>query len=145
MKNLLLALFALTALFANLGCPSSASPANCALEFSLNEPFALSHGAVACPKDMKGFTIRFDAVSSDSRCPIGVQCIWAGRADAVLTFAHGTASETATLASGDLSQGGKGEAVFHGYTVKLENVEPQKEEGKKIEQKDYKVRLIVTK
>lgn len=145
MRNSLFALLAFAAMFASLGCPSPKPPDNCAIQFGLNESFTLNQGIVACSKDMIGFTIGFDSVAGDSRCPVGVQCIWAGRADVVLTLAHGAASESVTLASGDMSQGGKGEAVFHGYTVKLENVEPPKEQGRNIEQKDYKVRLVVTK
>jgi len=73
-----------------------------------------------------------------------VQCIWAGRADAVLTLGRGTNTRSVTLASGDLGQGGTGEVTFERFKVKLESVEPAKEEGKPIAQKDYKVKLLVT-
>lgn len=143
MKN---GLFALIAVCVFLGCPT---PKHCNISFNLNEPFTLDQGATAC---LIGgdFNLHFDQVSSDSRCPIGVQCVWAGRADVVLALATGVETQavktqSVTLASGDMSQGGAGETTFEGYTVRLENVAPPAQEGKKIEQKDYRVKLLVTK
>ena len=124
-----------------LACPT---PRECSIHFDLNKSFSLDHGATACAPDDKGLSIRFDSVSGDSRCPEGVQCIWAGRADAVLTLTHAGVSQKSTLSTGDFSQGGAGETTFSGFTVKLENVEPPAIQGQKIEQKDYKVRLVVT-
>ena len=140
MKNSLFALFALVALLASLGCPP---PKHCDVNFGLNESFTLDQAASACLKD-GDLSIRFDSVPSDSRCPVGVQCIWAGRADVALTLSQGAATEQVVLASGDMSQGGAGEAAFNGYTVKLQEVAPPKTEGKPIEQKDYKVKLVVS-
>jgi hypothetical protein len=139
-------LFALVAVFVCFGCPS---PQHCDVKFAPNESFTLNHGATACLKN-GDFTIQFVEVSGDSRCPTGVQCIWAGRADVVLSLATGVETQavktqTVTLASGDMSQGGAGEATFEGYTVRLENVEPYPQEGKVIEQKDYQVKLVVAK
>lgn len=139
-------LFALVTVFICFGCPS---PQHCDVKFALNESFTLNHGATACLKN-GDFTIRFGEVSGDSRCPIGVQCIWAGRADVVLSLTTGVETQaiktqTVTLASGDMSQGGSGEVTFEGFTIRLENVEPPKQEGKIIEQKDYQVKLVVTK
>lgn len=114
-------------------------------KFELGKEFSLAQGATVQSADGQMFAIRFDSIAGDSRCPVGVQCIWAGRADVALTLSQGTASQNVTLASGDMSQGGAGEAAFNGYTVKLQSVEPPKMEGKNIEQKDYKVQLVVSK
>ena len=142
MKNSLFAVFASFALLALMGCPP---PANrCDLRFEDGEPFLLGQGLTACLNGAEALTIRFDSVSGDSRCPVNVQCIWAGRADAVLTLGRGTNTRSVTLASGDLGQGGTGEVTFERFKVKLESVEPAKEEGKPIAQKDYKVKLLVT-
>lgn len=141
MRNNLFALFALVALLACFGCPPSQ---HCDVKFGLNELFTLQQGTTACLKD-SDLTINFHSVSGDSRCPVGVTCIWAGRADVVLTLKLGDKEQPATLASGDMSQGGTGQVVFEGYTIKLENVEPPKKEGETIEQKDYRVKLSVSK
>lgn len=141
MKNIIPALIAIFILFILAACPA---PRECAVRFDLNNTFDLSQGATACAAGDDGLSIRFDSVSGDSRCPVGVQCIWAGRADAVFTLSQAGATKTATLSSGDMSKGGAGETTFNGFTVKLENVEPPAKEGQKIEQKDYRVRLAVT-
>lgn len=142
MKNSLFAFFASFALLSLMGCPA---PGNkCDIHFEAVEPFSLGQGMTACMNDADAFSVRFDSVSGDSRCPVGVQCIWAGRADIVLTLSHGTTSKTVTLASGDLGQGGTGEADFERYHIKLENVEPAKKESGPVAQKDYKVVLSVS-
>lgn len=143
MKN---SLFALVTLFVCFGCPS---PQHCDVKFDLNESFTLRHGAIACLKN-GDFTVQFTEVSGDSRCPVGVQCIWAGRADVVLSLTSGVETQAVktqsiTLASGDFSQGGVGEATFEGYTIRLENVEPPARAGQPIQQKDYSVKLVVLK
>lgn len=143
MKNIFPALIATLLLLSWTAC---LTPRECAVRFDLNNAFDLNQGATACAAgdDNDGLSIRFDSISGDSRCPVGVQCIWAGRADAVLTLSQGGTTQTSTLSTGDLSKGGAGETAFNGFTVKLENVEPPAKEGQKIEQKDYKVRLVVT-
>ncbi|MBP6827569.1 MAG: hypothetical protein KA165_13490 [Saprospiraceae bacterium] len=140
MKINLLAFFGLIVLLAGTGCPAPTS--DCPVRFDLNKSFQLGHGATACLSD-GDLTIRFDSIAGDSRCPLGVQCIWAGRADAVLTLGHAKNSQTATLSSGDTGQGGVRETVFEGYTIKLESVEPMTEQGKTIEPKDYRLMLTV--
>jgi hypothetical protein len=141
MKNNLFALLALVAILICFGCSESQ---HCDAKFGLKEPFTLQQGATACLKD-SDFSIHFHSVSGDSRCPVGVTCIWAGRADVVLTLKLGEKEQAVTLASGDMSQGGTGQTTFEGYTVKLENVEPPKKEGENIEQKDYRAKLTVSK
>lgn len=123
------------------GCSESK---NYDVKFGLNELFTLQQGATAGLKD-GDLSIHFHSVSGDSRCPVGVTCIWAGRADVVFALKMGEREQPATLASGDMSQGGTGQVVFEGYTIKLENVEPPKKEGETIAQKDYRVKLSVSK
>ncbi len=140
MKNNFLVLIAALFLFTLLACPN---PRECNVHFDLNKSFSLDQASTACAHDDKGLSIRFDSIRGDSRCPEGVQCIWAGRADAVLTLSQGETSQTSILSTGDMSQGGAGETTFNGFKVKLENVEPPARQGQKIGQKDYKVRLVV--
>ncbi|HEX8691911.1 MAG TPA: hypothetical protein VF746_05810 [Longimicrobium sp.] len=45
----------------------------------LNQPFTLRTGQTAVVSG-EGLSVRFESVPSDSRCPTGVQCIWAGNA-----------------------------------------------------------------
>ncbi|HET7234105.1 MAG TPA: hypothetical protein VFJ16_29095 [Longimicrobium sp.] len=50
-----------------------------AVQARLDEPFRLAQGQVATVADTR-LTVRFTGVESDSRCPVGVQCIRAGEA-----------------------------------------------------------------
>ncbi len=38
--------------------------------------------------DATPWTVRFDSVIEDSRCPTGAMCVWAGRAEVQLTMTH---------------------------------------------------------
>lgn len=140
MKKSTVFLLFVPALFLCFGCPN---PEKCDVRFQPSQPFALDQGKVACSNDDGRFSIRFDSVTADSRCPVGVQCVWAGRADLALTMSVGGTSQSVVLAIGDLGQGGAGETTFEGYTIRLESIEPPAQEGRKIEQKDYKAGLRV--
>lgn len=113
-------------------------------KFDLGKPFTLNQGQT---KQIAGedFSIMFDKVSSDSRCPKDVVCIWAGRADCVFACAQGGASETVTLSTGDFSQGGSGQASFNGYTIVLNSLAPARTATGEVPQKDYTATLTVTK
>jgi hypothetical protein len=64
---------------------------------AVDEDFDLAAGATATI-DGGSFTLTFDKVAEDSRCPTGVQCIWAGNGAVVLTVAPpGAASYSVTL------------------------------------------------
>jgi hypothetical protein len=52
----------------------------------LGQPFELKFGETAKLSDAP-FKVTFDSVLEDSRCPIKVQCVWAGRVVVSLTAA----------------------------------------------------------
>ncbi len=139
MKNSLLVSLAFVTLFACFGCSNS-----CDVNFNLNQSFVLAQGGTACYSSDNTFTIHFDAVCSDSRCPINVQCVWAGRADVLVTLKHGATVQSVTLSSGDLGQGGTDQVVFSGFTVKLTDIAPPNQQGQTIPQSAYQATLIVT-
>ena len=59
-------------------------------------------------------------MESDSRCPIEVDCFWAGDASVDLLFAQGTSSGSATLHT-TLNPHS---AVFNGFTITLLSLAP---------------------
>lgn len=111
--------------------------------FSLDRPFTLVIGQTGSFKKMPDFTVRFDKIASDSRCPQGVECITAGQADVVLTLSKGGKSTTLTLpfiipnGTGNVTQ-------FEGYTVRVLGVAPMKFKGKELDPKDYNIVVKVT-
>jgi hypothetical protein len=111
----------------------------------LDQEFILGVGESIGLEGPDGYKIQFDSVSSDSRCPEGVQCIWAGKADAVITFSQGASSQAITLSTGDLSQGGKAQAAMGPYTLFLKAISPAKKKDAVIAPNAYKASLLIQK
>ncbi|MFN0174816.1 MAG: hypothetical protein ACKVU0_09240 [Saprospiraceae bacterium] len=111
----------------------------------LGEDFTLGVGERICLAGEPANTIRFDSVVGDSRCPDGVQCIWAGRADCLFSLTIGDQTQQVTLVTGDLGKGGEGETKFGVYTLKINAIAPAKKQGPPIPQKDYRATLVLMK
>jgi hypothetical protein len=86
---------------------------------------------------------------SDSRCPLGVNCIQAGKAMVAFKLTKDEKAETLNLESKGLCQAEDGscgsEGKAHGYTVKLINVLPYPTEPKTDGTKAVFAKLIVSK
>jgi len=89
-----------------------------------------------------GTTLRitFSAVESDSRCPIEVDCFWAGDASVDLSFSHGTNSSSATLHT-TLNPTS---TVFDGFTIRLLSLAPDQSEENPIDPTTYVAFVQVT-
>jgi hypothetical protein len=70
-------------------------------------------------KSLNGISVTFNSITEDSRCPVNVNCIWAGRVVASVTLAKGgTTTQTVSItASGE-------PVVFSGYKVSITDVQP---------------------
>jgi hypothetical protein len=91
---------------------------------------------------VQGLALRFEGVSADSRCPLGVTCIWEGDAVVIVTAsqppAAGSALELHT--SGRFPQEGA-----HGpYRIELLLLAPQPREGEPVAPGLYRVTLRVS-
>ncbi|WP_333864133.1 hypothetical protein [Sphingobacterium sp.] len=79
-------------------------------------------------KSLKEFpiTIKFKGISEDSRCPEGVNCIWAGVAVAEIEIMEkSTKPVQLNLATMDMQERGyQKSAYFNGYAISLQNVLP---------------------
>ena len=104
------------------------------------EPFELKARETRELAD-RNLRVRFDSVSQDSRCPIGVQCVWAGDAAVELTLEKPpAAAETRTLhTSGRFDR----ETDYAGLVVRLVSLEPNPRDGATIAPEDYRVTLVV--
>ena len=83
-------------------------------------------------------SVRVDSVVSDSRCPVDVQCVWAGNAAVWLLLRADT--EPGTTASVNTTVEPR-TASFSGRTITLVGLEPAPRQGQTIGQGDYRVRL----
>ncbi len=141
MKNVILFCGVIFTLFLLTGCPE---PAPKFPVFELGKPFVIAQGATMQTAD-NGLFVQFSQVTGDSRCPEGVECIWAGRADCAFVLTKGDMAETVTISSGDYSQGGSGQANFQGYNIKLNDIAPAARAGEPIKQEEYRATVTVTK
>jgi hypothetical protein len=87
----------------------------------LGEPFTLQEGETAAIAGSLGVT--FESVVGDSRCPVDVDCVWAGNAEIVLEVAK-DGEEPASIHLNTLRDRGT-EARYLEYTIELVDLEPK--------------------
>jgi hypothetical protein len=119
------------------GCAGPAADVNAAL----GERFTLSIGQSAVIAD-EGLKIKFIEVVGDSRCPQGVQCIWAGEASALIEITYSGSTYRKVL-----TQPGASESTttdFGIYEIAF-SLQPYPQAGKEIDAKDYRLQLQVDK
>ncbi len=88
-----------------------------------------------------GLKIKFEAVTNDSRCPQGVDCIWSGNAEVVLKVTAGGKSATVKLNTNLNPK----EVDCHGYKIKLGRLSPYPKQDQKIEPDQYEALLVISK
>lgn len=104
----------------------------------VGSPFQLAYGETVSFKQLH---IRFSKVLSDSRCPNGVQCIWAGEVSVELELSENNQTETVALT---LARDSTEKSVLNGkYRLSLLAVTPQPQEGQELASKAYHLRLLL--
>lgn len=90
--------------------------------------------------------LRFVRVASDSRCPKGVECVWAGNAEVLIEVSAGGARGRRTLSlNTNAGQERPAEGTYRRYTVKLVGLSPYPQSGRKIRPGEYIATLLVVK
>jgi hypothetical protein len=104
-----------------------------------DEPFDLRIGeSVITTDDMR---IRFDAVRSDSRCPMDAICVRAGEAVIALTLSR--AGEVPIGRELDTTPA-RSSATFLNFTITLSSLQPYPRSDRQIRPEDYVATLIVS-
>jgi hypothetical protein len=85
--------------------------------------------------------IMFVAVREDSRCPEGVQCIWAGNARLALKLSAAGA-KTATVEINTMTA--PREIAYANYTIKLTGLAPRRVQGARPKAREYVATLVVS-
>ncbi|MDO8473111.1 MAG: hypothetical protein Q7T05_04760, partial [Dehalococcoidia bacterium] len=109
-------------------------------QYSLGQQFELIPGQIASITG-ESLKVRFVEIVADSRCPTGVQCIWAGEVSCLVEIDYsGTTSRIV------LTQGGSGPATtgFNKYEIAF-GVQPYPEAGKQIDKAAYRLQLTISK
>jgi hypothetical protein len=121
-------------------CTLALALAGCADPIVLPGPapeFELGVGDVAILQGY-GVTVRFEGVTSDSRCPIDVTCVWAGDAEASLRLAVNGESDTLVTLHTTLDDRS---VVTGGLRLSLVGLSPAPTESAVIDPSSYRLRL----
>ena len=107
----------------------------------LDVAFTLEPGESALIADTP-LKVTFEAVTSDSRCPKGVACVWEGDAAvAVILELPPAAGEPRTLHTSAREQR---ETRYEGFVLSLVGLDPQPVEGRPIAPGDYRATFVVS-
>jgi len=111
------------------------------IEVQLGSIFQLSIGQTAL-LPMERLSIRFTGVFEDSRCPVDVQCVWAGNAKVTLDVSQtGKARQAVTLNSNLEPR----EVVYEGFRIRFEGLMPHPISTQPIRREDYRLSLSASK
>jgi hypothetical protein len=100
---------------------------------AVDQDFDLARGATATI-DGGALTLTFDKVAADSRCPTGVQCVWAGNGAVVLTVAPVGESKYSIQLNTTVAPS---EATAGAYRIFLVGLKPYPQQGSTIPAASY--------
>lgn len=136
MRNLILIPAFLGAL-TMAACGGGEGPAPDNQPADLGQEFVLYYGESV---DVGPMMLEFVAVTEDSRCAAGVECVWAGNARIQLAATTASHSELVEL---NTSLGPRS-AIFAGHVIELRNLNPRPSiASPSVTQESYKATLIV--
>jgi hypothetical protein len=124
-----------------ISCNKVQDESDCSIK--LGKPFTIPQGYTYCSSE-ESFSIRFEKVENESRCPQNVVCIWQGMATVKLVFSKNEIDypfSVSTLRFGNYHT----DTLVAGYKIKLLLLNPYPKAGKPIPQKDYRAELVITK
>ncbi|HEU5012320.1 MAG TPA: hypothetical protein VFT66_07235 [Roseiflexaceae bacterium] len=123
--------------------PEPTGSSSSAMTVNPGQPFDLALGQSAHLASDQ-FSVTFAQVIEDSRCPKGVECVWAGQVVVMFDVSeNGQTSSPIQLTLGGGRPGAKAAEQVAGHTVQLMAVEPYPQNGKKPAPADYTVTLEV--
>ena len=112
------------------------------IEANLDSEFILQINQSAEIKS-EDITVTFFNVTSDSRCPSDVTCIWQGQAGIELDVQKGEVESTVSLSIGGDSS--PEESIFNSYLIQLVDLSPYPISTKNIQPEDYTATIKITK
>lgn len=93
----------------------------------------------------EGLRLRFVRVTTDSRCPEAVDCVWAGNAEVLVEVSATNRRVSKTLKlNTNASPERPAEDKYRTYTVKLIELKPYPRTTRKMRQGEYTATLLVT-
>jgi len=118
----------------------AAAACNGVTDVQPDQPFQLKVGQGAVVPD-SSLALRFEAVPQDSRCPVDVQCIWAGDGVVRLSLRFSANSSSADLHTN--KGAGPGSVRAGAWTIELLSLTPAPHAGQPIPASEYTATLQV--
>ncbi|MBI1870156.1 MAG: hypothetical protein HYS07_03080 [Chlamydiae bacterium] len=110
----------------------------------LGEPFQLKvGGTVAISSENLKVTLK--GIPSDSRCPEGVECVWAGQVKVLVHLEKDGQDLGGHTLPFPIFPKSKSPEIVGGYSLQILKVDPYPKSGDKIELSEYQVDLVVKK
>lgn len=103
------------------------------------ESFTLNAGKQKTAKKSH-LKIKFVSVIEDSRCPVGVNCIWAGNAKVKVKIIGIRSSKEFEF---NTNMGPKGD-TFDGWSIVIDELTPAPVANKPLDPKSYKAKFTIT-
>lgn len=129
-----------------LGCaratPEGSQGDGEAVRVTLGQEFELRVGQRAAVEG-EGFTVRFDSVANDSRCPTDVDCVWAGNAEVMIEVA-GDGDPARLMLNTHGGEQYPTEARHGPYTVALVALSPLPSGDSPVAAEEYMATLVVS-
>ncbi len=108
-------------------------------EFLLDEPFTLFVRQKAQVAELQ---LQFLGVSQDSRCPVDVECVWAGNAKIALKVSlKDSTQETAVTINSHTEPTA---AIYEGFRIEFVDLRPVPRSDRPINPAEYRVTLKVS-
>jgi hypothetical protein len=107
------------------------------IHVSLGEQFSLAIGKSATIPE-EGLRVKFIEVIGDSRCPQGVECLWAGESSSLIEITY--SGSTYRIVLTQLGASVPAPTDFNVYEITFD-LQPYPEAGKEIKDKDYRLEL----
>jgi hypothetical protein len=136
-RSIGIAALILVLLLAGIACTSTVNPAS----VSLGQTVTLAIGEKVSITG-ESLAISFDKVVTDSRCPTGVECFWAGEVSCLVDITLQGDTESLILTE----PGATSSPVtrdFNPYRIAF-SVSPYPQAGKEIPSKDYRLQITIT-
>jgi hypothetical protein len=137
-QRIIITVLALLSLLLIAGCASQTNQ----LTSKIGEEFSIGVGQSASIEGEE-LRVKFVEVISDSRCPMGANCIWEGEATCLVDIIYNESVYRKTLTQPGMA-GSPSQADFEDYTIVF-NVEPYPSTDAEIRTTDYRLRLTVNK
>lgn len=109
-------------------------------EVSLDEEFTIKIGQQVEVKDAS-LRITLISVQEDSRCPVDVECVWAGNAKLNLEVKRSKKKFISTALNTTLNPR---EIAYKGYTIKLIRVSPERRASVPVASDEYEATIVVS-